>query len=321
MLLGLLAHYADGAYFPAGGSGPMRDGFVTALRAEGAELVRNARVAKILHEGGRVTGVRTADGTSYLARTVISNAQADATFAMVDAASLGKRFQRKLEQTEYSLASIILFLGVDGALDTRKLGSANIWHYGSNDIEAAYAPGPLDDFRQSTSYFLTVPTNKDPDGKLAPAGHQTVELVTLCRGKPFARWFDEKTMRRGHEYEALKAEIAEHFLGLAETHLPGLRKHIVLQEVATPATNYSFTLSSGGNIYGPALTPAQLMPFRFGPRTPIEGLLLCGSSVMGDGIVSCASSGRVAGKLALADSRPARLGLGAAVRKMRQVIA
>ncbi|MEQ9323535.1 MAG: hypothetical protein RIF41_30515, partial [Polyangiaceae bacterium] len=51
-------------------------------------------------------------------------------------------------------------------------------------------------------------------------------------------------------------------------------------------------------------------PFRFGSRTPIEGLLLCGSSVLGAGIVPCASSGRAAGKLALADlerRRPAKV--------------
>jgi all-trans-retinol 13,14-reductase len=320
MLLGLLGHYADGAYFPAGGSGPMRDAFVEALRQEGAELKRNARVARILHEGGRVVGVRTDDGASYRARTVISNAQANTTFELVGLESLGKRFQTKLARTEYSVASIILFLGVDGDLDTSKLGSSNIWHYGRNNIDETYAPGPLDDFRKSSSYFLTVPTNKDPAGKLAPEGKQTVELVTLCNGAPFAKWFGDKTMRRGDEYEALKEEIADHFLGLAEAHLPGLRRHILLKEVATPATNYSFTLSSGGNIYGPALTPDQLMPFRFGPRTPIEGLFLCGSSVMGDGIVSCASSGRLAGKLALAAQRPARFALAPVLRRMRHAL-
>jgi all-trans-retinol 13,14-reductase len=320
MLLGLLGHYADGAYFPAGGSGPLRDAFVNALRQEGAELKRNARVARILQEGGRVVGVRTDEGSTYRARTVISNAQADATFDLLGTELLGKRLRRKLARTEYSVASIILFLGVDGELDTKQLGSSNIWHYGRNDIDETYAPGPLDDFRASSSYFLTVPTNKDPEGKLAPEGKQTVELVTLCNGAPFARWFGAKTMRRGDEYEALKVEIADHFLGLAEQHLPNLRKHIVLKEVATPATNHSFTLSSGGNIYGPALTPDQLMPFRFGPRTPIEGLFLCGSSVMGDGIVSCASSGRLAGKLAIAAQQPAQVGFAPALRWVRQAL-
>ena len=106
-------------------------------------------------------------------------------------------------------------------------------------------------------------------------------------------------MKRGDEYRALKERIADHYLALAEKHLPGLRDHVVLKEVATPATNLSFTSSHLGNIYGPAHTPAQTPPTRFGARAPVDGLFLCGASVMSAGVVPCASTGRVAGKLAL----------------------
>jgi phytoene dehydrogenase-like protein len=107
-------------------------------------------------------------------------------------------------------------------------------------------------------------------------------------------------MKRGGDYEAFKERIADRYLELAEQHLPGLRDHVVLREIGTPATNFSFTLSPGGNIYGPAHTPEQAPPFRFGTKAPIDGLFLCGASVMSAGIVPCASSGRAAGKLALA---------------------
>ena len=79
-----------------------------------------------------------------------------------------------------------------------------------------------------------------PDGGLAPEGMQTVELVTLCAGEPFQKWFGTKTKRRGAEYEALKEEIAEHYLGreLSETELlewvPALRREF-------EASDYDFT--------------------------------------------------------------------------------
>ncbi|MCB9596992.1 MAG: NAD(P)/FAD-dependent oxidoreductase [Sandaracinaceae bacterium] len=299
MHMGVLTHYAAGAYFPHGGSGALRDAFVGGLQREGAVMHRNARVERILHDGGRVTGVRTAEGKSYTADAVISNAQAPTTYDMVGLEHVGKRLERKLERTEYSYASVVIFMGVDGDLDTSGVGSANIWSYGSTDIEQMYSEAALGDFTEGGSYFLTVPTNKDPEGGLAPAGMQTVELVTLCHAHPFERWFGDKTMKRGEEYEVFKETIANHYLELAEQHLPGLREHIVLKEIGTPATNISFTSSPHGNIYGPAHTPDQTPPFRFGARAPIEGLFLCGASVMSAGIVPCASSGRVAGKLAL----------------------
>jgi len=305
MHLGLLCHYAGGAFFPSGGSGGLRDAFVGALKREGAVLKRNARVASILHEGGRVSAVRTADGVEYRSTQVISNAQASSTYAMVGLQDLSSRLQRKVERTEHSYASICIFLGVDGDLPTEHVGSSNIWNYSSTDIDAAFED--MSDFRHNGAYFLTVPTRKDPEGKLAPEGMQTVEMVTLCRHERYAPWFDGKTMKRGEDYEALKEDIADVYLERAEKHLPGLRDHIVLREVATPATNYSYTLSPNGNIYGPAHTVGQTMPFRFNVRTPIDGLYLCGASVISAGIVPCASSGRMAGKLALRDAKQPRV--------------
>jgi all-trans-retinol 13,14-reductase len=307
--MGVLTHYAKGAYFPHRGSGGMRDAFVDALRSEGAVLHRNTRVERILQDGGRVTGVRTADGRTFHADTVISNAQATDTYAMLGLESLGRRMRAKVASTEHSYGSLVVFLGVDGALDTRALGSSNVWSYGSMDIEKMYSEAALEpsaDARDAGSFFLTVPTNKDPEGELAPPGMQIVELVTLCSARPYQKWFGDKTMKRGEEYDAFKRGIADRYLELAEKHLPGLRDHVVLTEIGTPATNFSFTLSPAGNIYGPAHTPEQAPPFRFAAKAPVEGLFLCGASVMSAGIVPCASSGRTAGKLALAhlDRRP-----------------
>jgi phytoene dehydrogenase-like protein len=317
--MGVLTHYSRGAYFPKGGSAGLRDGFIDALAEEGAVMHRNARVERILQENGRVTGVRLVDGRTFHSDVVISNAQATDTYAMVGLEHLGRRLRTKVETTEHSYGSLVVFLGVDGKLDTSGIGSANIWSYGTTDIDATYADS-LELADGASSFFLTVPTNKDPEGQLAPPGMQTVELVTLCPAKPFEKWFGDKTMKRGDEYESLKKKIADHYLALAEKHLPGLRDHVVLEEIGSPATNVSFTLSPAGNIYGPAHTPAQTPPFRFAAQAPIEGLFLCGASVLGCGIVPCASSGRSAGKLALAhlEQRPSRL--APAMRQLRAVL-
>lgn len=230
MHLGLLAHYAGGAYFPAGGSGPLRDAFVEALREEGATLERNARVESILHSGGAVTGVQLVDGRVFRAPTVISNTQATDTYAMAGLETLTPRFQKKVRATEHSIGSIVICAGVDGALDTSGVGSANIWSYDNLDIDVAFGERAMSDYRECGSFFLTVPTNKDPEGGLAPEGKQCVELVTLCGTEPFAKWFGGKTMRRGEEYAQLKDEIAAFYLERAEKHLPRApRSHRVLR--------------------------------------------------------------------------------------------
>jgi phytoene dehydrogenase-like protein len=299
MHLGLLAHYSRGAFFPSGGSGPLRDAFVDALSDCGATLKRNARVKSILHEHGRTTGVQLTDGTVFEARTVISNAQANLTYEMVGVEHLRPRLQKKLRTTEQSIGSIVVFAGVDGDLDTSAVGSSNVWSYEDLDIDKAFGDAAMGDYRQCGSFFLTVPTNKDPNGGLAPKGKQTVELVTLCNSEPFAKWFGTKTKRRGDEYEQLKQDIGDFYLERAERVLPGLRDHLEFRDVATPATNVTYASAVDGNIYGPAHGPGQVFPFRFMPKAPLDGLFLCGASVMSAGVVPCAGSGRDAGKLAL----------------------
>ncbi|MEO1231995.1 MAG: NAD(P)/FAD-dependent oxidoreductase, partial [Myxococcota bacterium] len=151
MHFGLLCHYAEGAFFPAGGSGRLRDGFVDALRTHGAELKRNQRVQRILHHEGRAVGVQTYDGQEYTAPRIISNAQATTTYDMVGPEVLGTRLQKKVERTEHSYGSIVVFLGVEGSLPTDHIGSTNIWNYASTDIDATYAEDRLSDHRENGS--------------------------------------------------------------------------------------------------------------------------------------------------------------------------
>ncbi|MEO0603939.1 MAG: NAD(P)/FAD-dependent oxidoreductase, partial [Myxococcota bacterium] len=210
MHFGLLTHYAHGAFFPSGGSGRLRDAFVQALDAKGATMLRNQRVEAMLHDGSAVQGVRTAKGQTFRAKQVISNASATTTYDMVGHDHLPRRLSRKLDRLEHSYGSICIFLGVDGDLETQHIGSTNVWNYASTDIDALFSDEAMADYRKSGSYFLTVPTNKDPDGGLAPEGMQTVEMVALCGHQPFAKWYGDKSMKRGEDYEALKNDIAHH---------------------------------------------------------------------------------------------------------------
>jgi phytoene dehydrogenase-like protein len=59
---------------PVGGSGALTDALAAAARAAGATIHTNSPVASVLTDGGRVAGVRLADGTRIDAATVVSAA-------------------------------------------------------------------------------------------------------------------------------------------------------------------------------------------------------------------------------------------------------
>jgi hypothetical protein len=58
--LSLIDHYLDGAFFPRGGAGALRDALVDAAVTQGARFRTGAEVAEILLRGSSVIGVRLA---------------------------------------------------------------------------------------------------------------------------------------------------------------------------------------------------------------------------------------------------------------------
>ncbi|MCC6558018.1 MAG: NAD(P)/FAD-dependent oxidoreductase [Polyangiaceae bacterium] len=306
--LGVLDHYLRGAYFPVGGSRALRDAFVAGIKRHGGELLRNHAVERILLSGGRVAGARCKGGEEYQARAVISNVDATVTYRdLLGGAAVPWLLRRKVERTSHSFGSLCLFLGTDLDLAAAGMTDANVWSYPSVDIERAYAPLFAGQLAHEGFFFLSSPTLKDPGAPdRAPPGHHTLELVTLAPFAPFARWAGTKSMKRGAEYERFKAELGDRYVRSIEQLVPGIRDRITVMEVATPVTNITYAGSPRGAIYGPAHTPGQMGPFRFAPRSPVEGLYLCGSSVLSAGIVPSALSGFKAGRMAAAALGAAR---------------
>ena len=300
MMLGLLAHYLGGAFFPKGGSKAVRDAYVEALRSHGAELHRNTRVERILTSGGRVRGVRNDKGEEFLAPVVISNADAAHTLGtMLGEEHLGWNLRRKVARTTQSLGSLCAFVGTDLNPADHGLDDANIWSYPSYDIDSLYEPVFAGRFSDVVPFFLTVPTLKDPDGSHAPEGKHTVELITFCPYGPFRRWKDQPTLKRDEDYRALKEQLGMTLLERAETFIPGLRDHMEVYEFATPLTNTSFANAPMGAIYGPEHSPRQFALGRYQPKGPVDGLYLCGASTFSAGIGACVASGVVAARMAM----------------------
>lgn len=306
--LGLLNHYLDGAYFPIGGSRAVRDAFVKGIEKKGGTALRNSPVSRILLSGDRVSGVRCKNGDEYQAPIVISNADAVVTYRdLIGTANLPSSLRKKTQSTRHSIASMCMFVGTD--IDVAKAGmtDANIWNYPHVDIDRAYAHVLRGEMPPNDFFFLSSPSLKDPiSGVKAPPGHHTLEFVTLAPFEPFARWEDTKTKKRGDDYEKMKRELETRYLTAIEKYVPGLREHITVLELGTPVTNVTYAAAPYGSIYGPEQSPNQMTPFRFGTRGAIDGLYMCGSSVLGAGIVPCAVSGNVAGKMAVRDAQSKR---------------
>ncbi len=99
-------------------------------------------------------------------------------------------------------------------------------------------------------------------------------------------------------YLELKQDAGEKLIARVEQLIPGLRSAIKHQEVATPLTNYRYSLNPGGAIYGSEQTVENMFGGRLRATTPIPNLFLAGAWVAGGGQSVAVLSGRTAAQLA-----------------------
>ena len=299
---GVWGHFLDGAYYPKGGSGALRDAFVSALQSNGAEMKTRSRVVRIDKRENEFQ-VETEAGEKYPARVVISNADPVITLGkLINPQIVPARIQKKVQRLRPSLGAFYAFIGTDLDLPALGISSANIYYSEQFDMNKTYEAFATPTLQESSPgyYFITSPSVKDPDGGHAPKGHHTVEILTFVDYHVFEKWADSPPMKRGDEYKALKEKIGEGLVKGAERYIPNLSGHLDCVEYATPLTSEYWVNAVKGGRYGPEHTPDQVGPGRFGSFTAgIEGLFLVGAGTISAGIMTCVASGvSAAGKAA-----------------------
>ncbi len=308
----VLLYYLNGAYYPIGGSGSIRDAYVRALREQGAELKRSHMVDRIEKRPDGAFEVH-ARGQRFSARSVVSNVDIVHTLGLLRGCRASRRTRRKVRELRPSLSCFSVFLATDLDLPGCGMTDANLWHYGDRDIDAIYQRIEAGTSDGTEFFLITSPTLKDPDSGRSHAGEYTLEVLTFAAPGHYERWLDAPTMKRGGDYLEMKERIADRFIGAAERYIPGLGGRLLHKESATPATVWSYVRSRASGIYGPEHSPDQFGLGRFLPSVGIPGLYLAGASVFGCGISLCLKSGLMAADFAerhLRKARPARVPVG-----------
>ncbi|WP_067651437.1 phytoene desaturase family protein [Nocardia harenae] len=307
---GYLKNYVEGgAYYPVGGGQVLSASLAEVVRANGGDYRLGARVARILVEHNRVTGVTLAGGERIAAPVVVSNADLKRTYLeMLEPEVVPARTRRRVAGYRMAWPLFIVYLGVD--TDLSALGSGQIWKFRSDaDFGAAqeaisWAGAGRDRerwlaaLREHAGAMIHIATNKDPGTALAPAGHSVIEIMTYLPpdhdlwGLSGAGPVGGESYRRNPRYVTLKDAVTEILIDLAAEAIPELREHIVWHEAGTPITQQRYTHSTAGGSYGIEMNVAQIGPLRPRPATAITGLFLAGASTSwGPGVEGVMLSG------------------------------
>jgi phytoene desaturase len=268
-------HYAEG------GVGALVQGLAGLIRGQGNELRCNARVERILVEGGRAVGVRLEGGEQLRADLVVSNADPAFTYSRLLGDAPRRRWtDARLRRTKFSMSLFVWYFGTRRRYD-------DVYHH--TMVFGPRYEGLLQDIfeRQHLaddfSLYLHRPSATDPT--LAPPGCDAFYVLS-----PIPH------LQSGVDWRSMAEPYRKRIEArLEQTVLPGLGREIVTSRLLTPI-DFEQRLSS---MHGAAfsLQPQFFQSAWFRPHNVSEevaGLYLVGAGTHpGAGIPGVISSARV----------------------------
>ena len=270
--------FLGGAYYPVGGPARFAETLGETVRAAGGELRTRAAVSEIRVAGGRVAGVRLADGDAIDAPVVISAMGARNTVAALPE-DVSPEWRRDIKGLKSGVSYVSLYLGLRGDIRAHGATPANIWQYESDDIGRVWER-PEDE--EAPSLYVSFPSLKDPEHQ--DPDHHTAAVVALCRWEPFAAWAGSTLGHQPEDYEATKARIGANLLAQFKRHFPRLAPLVDFHEISTPLSQAAFVLADHGAMYGLEMSAGRMRHKALRARTPVPGLILAGQDALGPGI-------------------------------------
>jgi phytoene dehydrogenase-like protein len=279
--------YYEGHYYPKGGMLAFAKNMVDAYSKQGGEIRYRTEVKKIIIENGKAVGVELENGKKLRAKWIVSNSDLRrTTFELVGEKYLPSKYIEFINKIELSITGFIVFLGLDIHLkDTPSHIAYNLKteSYLERIASGKYAPEEV---------LIRIPDKIDPS--LRNEKGTAVVLFTIAPYSLEKNWGVGKDGKRTAKYEEIKEKYTQKLILLAENVIPGLSKHIVIKEAATPLTFERYTLNTGGSWYG--VKKGFKRPKQ---QTPLKNLLLAGGNTQGSGVPSCFFSGIKAGEIIL----------------------
>jgi phytoene dehydrogenase-like protein len=291
---------------PEGGMGAVSDAIAASARSFGAEIRTDARVAKVLTEGGRVTGVVLEGGEELRAPVVVTAIHPKITFLdQIDRSELPAAFVDDIDNWKTRSGVVKINCALDRAPvftakpDLQDLtGGFELAHsiaYLEKAFEEARAGLP------STAPFSDGVMPTVYDRTLAPEGKHVVSL--------FTQWVPHEWSEKPHT-EELDA-YADRVIAGYDEMAPGFAGSVLHRQVIGPWEMEHEWGLIGGNIFHGELSAEQLFHMRPAPgyadyRSPIRGLYQASSATHGGGGV-CGIPGYNAFKQIKADRKGGRL--------------
>ena len=257
-----------------GGMGQVSFGIAQAAREAGATLAAGVPVAGIAPG----EGVEIESGESIRASIVVSNADPKRTLAMLEPESVPASYRERLERWEVRSPVVKLNAGLrrlptfTAAGDVQPHRAMVTITPGLDACQEAFEACQRGEPRIGFAelYFQTA-----YDPSVAPPGRHVMSA--------FAQYAPYR-LSEG-DWETRRDQVGELILDAIAVHAPDVHDCIEHVQVLGPPDIEARIGLTGGHIFQGQALPDQMWDRRLAPRTPVEGLYLCGAATHPGGSV------------------------------------
>ncbi|MDP8958440.1 MAG: NAD(P)/FAD-dependent oxidoreductase, partial [Actinomycetota bacterium] len=269
-----------------GGMGMVSFALGDAARERGAMVATGVPVGAI-----RPTeGVELEDGTPVHAPVVVSNADPRRTLALLGC-SVPPDYRRSIESIpmESPVLKVNLALRqLPRFQEPQAIRAMVTITRGPQALHHSYLAARRGEVSEELWCELYFPTAYDPT--LAPPGRHL--MSAFCQYVPYL-------LAQG-SWDGRRDELGRRVVASIERFSPGFGELVLHQEVLGPPDVEGRIGLSGGHIFQGDCRPDHMWDRRLGPRTPMEGVYLCGAGTYPGGSVM-GVNGRNAAMAVLAD--------------------
>jgi phytoene dehydrogenase-like protein len=182
---------------------------------------------------------------------------------------LPEKYIQKLEKIIMSPSSFNVALGLDDKIDLEKLDldyPYNVVSTGLGTAEKLFNAFLAGNHGFSKECFHAA--------VICPSLTTGAKNTITIRSTPWAlNGWKEMRENNNEKYQAEKEKWGDFLISIAEKYfIPGLKEHIVVKDISTPATYARYSGSPTGSIYDMASLVTQFGPKRLPMKTPIQNL-------------------------------------------------
>jgi all-trans-retinol 13,14-reductase len=298
----VIKHYIDGASYPVGGASQLAETMAATVRAAGGQVLVAADVVRVVVRDGRAVGVEMADGAVLESPVVISGIGIAQTLALLDDGDAEgvADLRARAAALPPSRCYVMLNIGLDRDNETLAMHPANVWAHPTPDLVGNFRRYAAEPSRTELPlHFISQPSAKDPSWPERYPGRATIDICSLTDWSVFAPFADTGWMRRGAEYEDLKARLTEQMLAQVLRFYPQVRGCVAHAELATPLSFNHFLNRRHGDFMSYAQTPTRFAQGWMRAHSPVRGLFFGAQDVAGAGVSGAMVGGTIAASAAI----------------------